>query len=154
MPRPLISVVIQRAADADQQAIVDLLAAQLHEHRVQTSMAVLTAAVAGILQHPERGALLAATLSGRPVGVAYLAFTLTLEHGGKAGWLEELYVVPEYRGQGIGRELLVAVCAHAAEQGAAAVDLEVDAAHARAAHLYAREGFHPLDPSRWVRVLR
>lgn len=124
------------------------------ESGIQTSMAVLTAAVTGILQHPERGTLLVATLSGRPVGVAYLAFTWMLEHGGKAGWLEELYVGPEYRGQGIGRELRVAVCTHAAEQGAAAVDLEVDGAHARAAHLYAREGFRPLDRSRWVRVLR
>jgi GNAT superfamily N-acetyltransferase len=96
---------------------------------------------------------LVAVVDGKAVGVAYLAFTWTLEHGGKTAWLEEMYVLPAHRGQGIGRALLTAVCTHASEQGCAAVDLEVDAAHQRAVHLYAREGFRPLDRTRWVRQL-
>ena len=68
MPRPAGLVVIHQATDTDQQAVVHLLAAQLHEHGVQTSTAKLTAAVEGILQYPERGSLLVAKVTGRPVG--------------------------------------------------------------------------------------
>jgi ribosomal protein S18 acetylase RimI-like enzyme len=87
------------------------------------------------------------------VGVAYLSFVWALEHGGRAAWLEELYVVPWLRDQGIGTQLLHAVLEHAALQGCVAVDLEVDAGHTRAARLYAREGFLPLGRARWVKKL-
>ena len=111
-------------------------------------------AVDGVLRHPERGRLLVATLAGRPIGLAALSFIWPLEHGGRSAWLEELYVEPPHRGRGIGRTLLRAACRLAARSGAAAVDLEVDAGHTRAARLYAREGFRPLPRARWVRRLR
>jgi ribosomal protein S18 acetylase RimI-like enzyme len=95
-----------------------------------------------------------ATIDGDVVGVAVLSATWTVEHGGAAVWLEELYVEPEHRDRGIGRALLAATYATAREYGAGTVDLEVDVDHDRAAHLYAREGFERLPRSRWVRRLR
>jgi GNAT superfamily N-acetyltransferase len=90
---------------------------------------------------------------GNIVGVAYVAIILSAEHCGKAGWLEELYVMPEYRSQGVGSALLTAVLERARELGIVAIDLEVDVAHRRAESLYRRFGFRPLDRSRWVRTL-
>jgi GNAT superfamily N-acetyltransferase len=148
------SIVIRPATVADHEVVMNLLRAQLYEHAIEIQTPELAAAIAGVLERPARGTLWLATLQEIPIGVAYLSFTWTLEHGGKTAWLEELYVVPTHRGKGIGRALHTAVCDHAAAQGCAAVDLEVDAAHQRAAHLYAREGFHRLDRTRWVRVLR
>ena len=57
-------------------------------------------------------------------------------------------------GRGVGRALLVHACEAARRSGCAAVDLEVDAAQARAANLYLRLGFLPHQRARWVRVLR
>ncbi|HLK36072.1 MAG TPA: GNAT family N-acetyltransferase, partial [Polyangiaceae bacterium] len=88
-----------------------------------------------------------------PVGLAYLAYTWTLEHGGQSAWLDELYVVPGERSRGVGTALLRAALDHAARRGCRAVDLEVEAAHARAARLYAREGFRPHHRARWYRRL-
>jgi len=85
--------------------------------------------------------------------VAYLNFQWSLEHGGLSAWLEELFVVPEHRGSGLGRQLLQAACAHAGERGCAAVDLEVEEAHPRAARLYQRAGFAPHRRARWVKRL-
>jgi hypothetical protein len=65
----------------------------------------------------------------------------SLEHGGRAAWLDELYVVPAERGRGMGAALLDAACAHATAAGAVAVDLEVEAGHERAFSLYERRGF-------------
>jgi GNAT superfamily N-acetyltransferase len=41
----------------------------------------------------------------------------SLEHGGVSGWLEELYVLPQWRGRGIGSRLVGEVIAHARELG-------------------------------------
>ena len=68
-----------------------------------------------------------------------------------AAWLEELYVVPEDRGQGVGEALLQAALDGVQARGCAAVDLEVDEAHQRAEHLYHRNGFVRLPRTRWVR---
>src|SRR5579872_5729184 len=48
-----------------------------------------------------------------PVGLAYLAYTWTLEHGGQSAWLDELYVVPGERSRGVGTALLRAALDHA-----------------------------------------
>jgi GNAT superfamily N-acetyltransferase len=85
--------------------------------------------------------------------VAVLAFAWALEHGGLVAWLDELFVVPERRGGGMGRELLRRALEVARERGCRAVDLEVDSEHARAERLYERERFASLSRKRWVRRL-
>lgn len=144
---------IRPATVADRDAIVALLLAQFREHTIATPADRVAAAVEGVLGHPRRGAILLAHVDGRPVGLAALSFTWTLEHGGRTAWLEELYVDPALRARGIGTELLHAAVGVATAAGAAAVDLEVDADHARAARLYQREGFAPLPRARWARKL-
>jgi GNAT superfamily N-acetyltransferase len=92
--------------------------------------------------------------SGQIVGLAAISLAWTLEHGGKSAWLDELYVLPECRGRGVGRALLGQAVAAARELGCAAMDLEVDRDHSRAERLYRRAGFQPLPRSRWVKSLK
>jgi len=144
---------IRRADVADLDAVLVLLLAQLREHHNFTPDAAVARALDGLLAHPERGTVLVATLDGRIVGMAALSTMWTLEHGGPSVWLDELYVEPSRRSQGIGRALLAAACDAAREYGCHTIDLEVDAEHDRAAQLYAREGFARLARTRWVRRL-
>jgi GNAT superfamily N-acetyltransferase len=144
---------IRSATASDGEIVTDLLMAQLHEHSIDTPRAAVRKAVDGVLADNGRGFVLLAEQGSSIVGVAYVSFTWTLEHGGKSAWLEELYVVPDERNRGIGRALLAAALQNASTAGCAAVDLEVDTTHARAGHLYAREGFTPLSRARWVRAL-
>jgi GNAT superfamily N-acetyltransferase len=153
MPRPTSPPEIRPATRADRASLIALLVAQFREHDIDTPPRAVGRAVDGILRHPQRGKFLVASVAGRVVALAALSFVWPLEHGARSAWLEELYVEPRHRGQGIGRTLLRAACALAAESGAVAVDLEVDAAHRRAGRLYAREGFRPLARARWVRAL-
>jgi len=129
----------------------ELFAAQLREHGVERSAATILSALEAISAQPEHGFVLAAMNDGTPVGVAYAVCILSLEHGGWSGWLEELYVVPEWRGCGVGSELLSAVVAAADARDWMALDLEVDAGHQRVIPLYARHGFEPVPRSRFVR---
>ncbi|MEZ4294942.1 MAG: GNAT family N-acetyltransferase [Polyangiaceae bacterium] len=144
---------ISLAERASLSDAVRLLAAQLAEHAITLDDDAITRGVAGLLEDPRRGCILLARAAGQPVGLACLSFIWTLEHGGFSVWLDELYVVPHLRSQGLGQKLVHAVIAHARSLGAAAIDLEVDEDHARAAHLYAREGFTPHRRARWVRPL-
>jgi len=68
----------------------------------------------------ERNAMFLARADGRDVGVATLASGYSLEYGWFAE-IEDLYVVPAYRGRGIGRGLVDRACDHAAGAGCSAV---------------------------------
>jgi GNAT superfamily N-acetyltransferase len=137
-----------RPEDAD--AVVALLAAQLEEHAIPLAAELLVQAVRGALEDDGRALILVARVDDRPVGLAYLSFQWTLERGGRVCWLEELYVLPELRGRGIGARLLRATLEVAQARACLAVELEVEASHARAANLYARAGFRPLDRVHWT----
>ena len=144
---------VRPAQPADRDAALALLLAQLREHDIATPPAAVAAALDGLMTRPERGSVLVATLDGRVVGIAALSATWTIEHGGRAMWLEELYVEPSHRGHGVGGVLLSAAADAARAHGAHTLDLEVEASHTRAANLYAREGFRRLERTRWVRRL-
>jgi GNAT superfamily N-acetyltransferase len=134
---------------SERDAAVALLLAQLADHAIDTPRAAVERAVDGLLADPRRGFLLVEP----GVAVAWVSFTWALEHGGLTAWLEELYVVPDRRGSGIGTRLLREAERRARAAGCAAVDLEVDVEHGRAADLYRREGFVPLPRARWVKKL-
>lgn len=142
---------IRACTTADRAAVRPLLVAQLEEHGIPTDP--LDAALDGALRDPSRALVLVAQDAQGMIGVAYLSFTWTLEHGGKSAWLEELYVAPPRRCSGVGAKLLDAVLREATDRGCRAVDLEVEAGHARAANLYLRAGFAAHTRARWVRKL-
>lgn len=144
------ATVIRAATTRDHAAVLRLLRTQLREHHVTTSARQLADGLTKVMRRPAIGRILVATAARRVVGFAAIALVSTLEHGGRAAWLEELYVEPAHREDGVGTALLRAACATAAKAGARAVDLEVDRDHARAARLYARHGFTPLPRERWV----
>jgi ribosomal protein S18 acetylase RimI-like enzyme len=80
-----------------------------------------------------------------PVGVAAVRFREGIYHDRLDAHLEELYVAPDHRGEGLGRALLERVLEFARERGAARVDLgtAVDDRAARA--LYESVGFENLE---------
>lgn len=144
---------IEAARASDRDALVDLLTRQLAEHDLPADHAGVARAVDGILADERRGFLLVARAVDEAVGVAYVARHWSLEHGGPACWLEELYVLPAWRCRGVGVALLRASLDSARALGCLVMDLEVTADHARAENLYAREGFRELGRRRWARGL-
>lgn len=147
------SVLIRSARRGDLAALSALLVAQLREHGNAVSETVLAEAARGMLERPQRGRFLVADDGGTLVGFVALSYLWTLERGGRAVWLDELYVVPARRGDGLGQALLDAALAAAAAAGATAVDLEVEAGHERVESLYRRNGFHPEARRHWARPL-
>jgi GNAT superfamily N-acetyltransferase len=144
---------IQTAQPADLAPILQLLRTQLEEHDVVLAEQALQHATQGLIEHHALGRILTARLGDDLVGVAVISFLWTLEHGGPAAWLDEVYVEPSRRGAGIGRKLVEAAMQVARDSGCIALDLEVDAGHEAAERLYERMGFRRHRRVRWVRTL-
>ena len=143
---------IERLAPDGTALVLPLLQAQFAEHAIPLSPGEVEEALRGLVVGRDRGTVLVAR-GPAPVGIAVLAWTWTLEHGGRVGWLEELYVAPPFRNRGIGARLLAAALEAAREEGCRAVDLEVATEHGRAERLYERAGFRRLDRARFVKLL-
>jgi ribosomal protein S18 acetylase RimI-like enzyme len=125
-------------------AVAALFEAQLREHKITTPRDDLRMVIWTVIADQRHGFMLEASVpDGSPIAVAYASSLLSLEHGGVSGWLEELYVLPQWRGRGIGSRLVGEVIAHARELGWRALDLEVEASHQRAISLYVRHQFQP-----------
>lgn len=73
--------------------------------------------------------------------------------GRPEAYLQELYVVPERRGGGIGRALLEATMAAAREAGATGIDLNTGETDAAARALYESAGFTNLEGEGGPRML-
>ena len=144
---------IRAPSETELSDLAALLVSQLREHGNQLSDAEIARAARGMFRRPQRGQFLIAREAGAMVGFAVLSFLWTLERGGHTAWLDELYVLPERRGHGVGEALLRAAMNAAREAGALAVDLEIETGHERAASLYQRAGFAPLPRTRWARDL-
>jgi ribosomal protein S18 acetylase RimI-like enzyme len=86
---------------------------------------------------------LAALLAGdeEPLGLAVLRFRPSLWTSGLECYLAELYVVPDRRGQGLGRALMEAAIAFARERGADYMELNTSEDDVAARKLYERFGF-------------
>ena len=80
-------------------------------------------------------------MDGKTAGYALLNRMFMREMGGMVVWIEELYILPEFRGKGVGSALFAWV-----EENVPAVRyrLEVEPDNTRAMKLYSRLGYEPL----------
>lgn len=98
----------------------------------------LAATVRRLLAPGEMTVLLA---GDGPDGIAVLRFRPALWSEGLEAYLQELYVVPPRRGQGIGRSLLEEAIALSRERGADGIDLNTGETDTAARGLYESMGF-------------
>ena len=85
---------------------------------------------------------------GQVAGYALLCKTWSQEAGGSAVWIDEIYVLPEFQGRGLGRAFFAELEAIAP---AARYRLEIEPDNARAEALYRRMGFEVLPYRQMVR---
>ena len=76
-----------------------------------------------------------------PIGYVVLTFGFSFEFHGRDAFIDELYVEPAYRRQGIGRRAMEFIEERARECGVNAIHLEVDEGNDAAEQLYRRVGF-------------
>lgn len=82
---------------------------------------------------------------GVQVGYAVLTLGFSIEHGGRDGFIDDLYLVPAARGRGVGRIALALIERIAAEHGVRTLHLEVERTNTQAEGLYRRLGYRETD---------
>jgi GNAT superfamily N-acetyltransferase len=94
-----------------------------------------------ILGQPETGRIFCARFEGRVTGMVSLLFTISTAEGGRAAWLEDMVVHPDWRGKGLGNRLLQYALAAGKTQGCSRVTLLTDGDNRPAMRFYERAGF-------------
>lgn len=80
-------------------------------------------------------------LDGQPAGFFILALGYSVENGGTDGFVDDIYLLPELRGRGLGREGVALAIEAARDVGIRVLLLEVEAPNERAYNLYCKMGF-------------
>ena len=94
-----------------------------------------------LLADARLGEIWLAERDGKPLGYGVLCFGWSLEFHGKDAFVDEIFLVPESRGTGLGRRLLGHLEARARERGVATLHLEVERENRRALAIYRTAGF-------------
>lgn len=128
------------ATPDDLPAALALVQAFYAEERLRFDPVATPRAMSRLLTDPACGALL---LLGQDGNAGYLALTrgFSLEQGGHYALLDELYLIPDARGRGLGAHALGIAAAHARSWGVSMLRLEVQHHNPRAKALYLRAGF-------------
>jgi len=135
-------------ADETHTSIVADLLAALFEEVGHTPDADEIAAIFHEIEADDRhSTLLALDDDGDVVGILTLSQTISIYAGGYIGVLNELYVVPNYRSEGVGKILLDAAKALAEERGWKRLEVTTPGEeYAKTLRFYEREGFMAIGP--------
>ena len=130
---------VRQATRDDAAAIARLL----HDFNLEfddpaPAVVTLTDTVRRLLEDSEIAVMLA---GNGPDGLSLFRFRPALWAEGPETYLQELYVIPTRRGQGIGRRLLEATIEHARTAGASGIDLNTGETDTAARNLYESMGF-------------
>ncbi len=139
---------IRRATSSDLDALVRLLGVLFsieadfapYVERQRRGLAMLLAT-------PERAAVLVAERAGAVAGMVTAQLVVSTAEGGPSALVEDMVVEANERRHGVGRALLAAAEAWAAERGATRLQLLADRENAPALRFYERLGW------RWTQLV-
>jgi GNAT superfamily N-acetyltransferase len=93
----------------------------------------------------EGGGLVAWLVGAPAIAVALVSYRPSVWYPGPAALLEELYVQPAMRGQGVGSLLLSRVLADSVDRGAGTMEINVDESDVGAQRFYEAHRFRNVD---------
>ena len=129
------------AAAADADALLDLVEAFYREEGYPFDRSAARRALIGLVRAPARGWVWVIERRSKPVGYVVVTLGYSLEYRGATALVDELYILPEHRGRGLGSKALRLVERVCASSRVRTVHLEVERSNAGADALYRRLGF-------------
>lgn len=131
MSNPTETLIVRRVTGVDLRGAVELLVHQQKDLGKEVSVETLRPAVQAVLEDSDRTLVVGAYHEGLPgfahgkmVGMFIMHVLPSLEQAGEVGWIQKLYVRPDYRKKGLGEKLLAQGVEWANGRGLRALDLE------------------------------
>ena len=143
-----------RAADSDVEDIVSLMEQYYAEDGYRFSESRARAAIIEFISNPSVGRLWVVTDGERSVGYLVVTLGYSFEYQGRDAFLDEVYVLPDQRGKGIGSRAMEIAEAACRELGVHALHLEVEREKSVAMDVYRRAGFEDHDRYLMTKLLR
>jgi ribosomal protein S18 acetylase RimI-like enzyme len=132
-------------ADVQRQDLPALLSMMRHLAEQPPALAFneeeLRAPLEKFLAHPELGRAWLVQHQGTTVGYVILTLSFSFEYRGVDAFIDELYIEPQWRRIGFGRQAMQHVESQARMLGVNALHLEVDRGNEAAIELYRRAGY-------------
>jgi ribosomal protein S18 acetylase RimI-like enzyme len=135
---------VREAGRGDVQTLVGLMRDFSAESGYTLNEPPAAAAFETLLARPELGRIWLVEREGEAAGYIVITFVFAMEHGGLTAVVDDFYVRPEARGQGLGKAALAAVRRACGDLGLLAKRVEVGVDNARAQAVYRSAGFEPL----------
>lgn len=135
------------ADDSYTEEVAQLLARLFEEVEHTLSFEEIAGIFAELDADDHHSTLLAFNDAGEVVGLITLVESLSLSAGGRYGVINELYVVPEYRSEGVGKMLIDLAKSIGDERGWARLEVTTPGDEfVKTRRFYEREGFWMIGP--------
>ncbi|MHB1048291.1 MAG: GNAT family N-acetyltransferase [Thermoanaerobaculia bacterium] len=145
-PGPPAALTFREAREGDLAALLPMMRALWGHEGIPFDERLVEPALRELLAAPALGRVWLALAGDAVAGYAMGTWGFSIEQGGRFLLLDELFVLPAFRGTGIGREALAFVERAALAAGGRAVRIEVAEENDGARRLYREAGYS--DPRR------
>ena len=136
-----MSLILKLATIDDTDTIVELVRLYHALEAIEFREQATTEALRPLLQHGDAGGIWLIELAGSTIGYIALCFGYSIELGGRDAFIDELFILEEHRGRGVGKTVLEEIQSKARERKVKALHLEVERSNDRARKLYRSLGF-------------
>ena len=137
----MATIHFRHAGGEDAPALLDLMRPFYETEHLVFDPERTPAALRTLLSDPGLGQAWLIEVDGAAAGYFVLTFVFVLEFGGRCAFVDELFILPEQRGRGLGTAALAHAATVGTTMGLSALRLEVDHTNPDAERLYRRAGF-------------
>jgi ribosomal protein S18 acetylase RimI-like enzyme len=137
------SPVVSPATSDDVGELVELMREFYAESNHQLDAAWAKKSFLQLLSEPGLGGVWIVRRDGAIAGYVVLTLGYSMEHGALRGYIDDLFVKPAFRRQGIAHALLSELMEQCRRRGCKSTHVEVDGQNAAALGLYGRFGLRP-----------
>jgi GNAT superfamily N-acetyltransferase len=139
-----LRVSFREALIADEQTFLPMMEALWAHEGISFDAAAIRAALGVLFSDPALGRVWLTLVDDAVAGYAMGTWGFSTEQGGRFLLLDELFVLPAFRGRGLGAATLAFVEREAEREGAGAVRIEVSVENGPARELYRAAGYADL----------
>jgi ribosomal protein S18 acetylase RimI-like enzyme len=147
-------IAARRATAEDMPLLVEMMREFYAESGFSLDSQWATDSFSALLADDSKGAAWLVFKDSRPAGYVVLTLRHSMEYGGSDAFIDDLYVRPDLRRHGLGREALNALFAECEQRGVHAVHVEAGRDNVAAQKLYRSFGLGVPDAARQLLTVR
>jgi ribosomal protein S18 acetylase RimI-like enzyme len=141
---------VRKAGDADLHSLVALMRDFYAEANFRLDETLAMASFSELLSREALGSVWIARNGQKAIGHAVLTVRYTMEHSGLSGYVDDLFVHEDFRGQGVASKLLLELEKDCLARKCRALMVEVGKDNGAGLRVYEKLGMHHVNDGRII----